>query len=162
MKALVAYFSQTGNTKKVAEAIYEEIQCDKEIKQLEEIDDVNVFDLIFVGFPIQAFGPAQQGKEFLENQCQSKKVALFMTHAVPEDFESLPEWVATCKEAAGSADVVGVFDCQGELDDALLEAARSSDDPEFRKLAEVGAMSKGQPDAARLDRARTFARDLTA
>ncbi len=57
--------------------------------------------------------------------------------------------------------MVGVFDCQGELDDALLEAARSSDDPEFRKLSEVGAMSKGQPDAARLDRARTFAK-LTA
>jgi flavodoxin len=162
MKALIAYFSETGNTKKVAEAIYEEIQCEKEIKQISEIDNVNDYDLIFVGFPIQAFGPAQRGKEFLENQCQNKKVALFMTHAVPEDFESLPQWVAACRESAAGADVVGVFDCQGELDDGLLEAARSSDDPEFRKLAEVGAKSKGQPDATRLERARTFAREMTA
>jgi hypothetical protein len=33
------------------------------------------------------------------------------------------------------AKLQGLFDCQGELDDVLLEAARASDDPEFRKLA---------------------------
>ena len=33
MKVLVAYMSQTGNTKKVAEAIYEEITVDKGIKE---------------------------------------------------------------------------------------------------------------------------------
>jgi flavodoxin len=162
MKAIVAYFSQTGNTRKVAEAIYEGIQCEKEIKQLEEADNINDYDLIFVGFPIQAFGPAQQGKDFLENRCQGRKVALFMTHASPEDFESLPEWLAACRESAAGADVVGMFNCQGELDDALLEVSRTSDDPEFRKLAELAATSKGQPDATRLERARTFAGEMTA
>ena len=33
MSVLVAYFSQTGNTKKVAEAIYGEIAGSKEIKE---------------------------------------------------------------------------------------------------------------------------------
>ena len=33
MRILVAYMSQTGNTKKVAEAIYEEISVDKGIKE---------------------------------------------------------------------------------------------------------------------------------
>jgi flavodoxin len=162
MKAIVAYFSQTGNTKKVAEAIYDEIQCEKKIKQLEEIDNVDEYDLIFVGFPIQAFGPAQQGKEFLESRCRGKKVALFMTHAVPEDFERLPHWLAACKDAAEGADVVDMFDCQGEVDEGLLEAARASDDPEFRSLAEAGAGSKGQPDAERLARARAFAKGMIA
>jgi flavodoxin len=37
MKAIVAYFSETGNTRKVAEAIYEEIQFEKDIKQLAEV-----------------------------------------------------------------------------------------------------------------------------
>jgi len=66
------------------------------------------------------------------------------------------------RESAAGADVAGMFDCQGALDDALLEVARSSDDPEFRKLAKVGATSKGQPDTARLDRARAFAREMMA
>ncbi len=34
MKVLVAYMSQSGNTKKVAESIYEEINENKEIKEL--------------------------------------------------------------------------------------------------------------------------------
>ncbi len=33
MRILVAYMSQTGNTKKVAEPIYEEISVDKGIKE---------------------------------------------------------------------------------------------------------------------------------
>lgn len=37
MKVLVAYMSQTGNTKEVAEAIFDEIKCEKEIKRLNEI-----------------------------------------------------------------------------------------------------------------------------
>lgn len=74
--------------------------------------------------------------------------------------KSHPEWLAACKEAAAGSNVAGMFDCQGELEDSLLEVARASDDPEFRNLAEVGAGSKGQPDAERLARARAFAQEM--
>ena len=162
MKALVAYYSETGNTKKVAEAIYEEIQWEKEIKELAEIDNVNDCDLIFVGFPMQAFAPAQAAKDFLENQCKNRKVALFTTHAVSEDFEKLPRWIENCREAAAGSEVAGIFNCQGEVADYLLEMMISSDDAESRILGEAGATSKGQPDASRIERARTFAKEMTA
>ena len=52
MKTLVAYFSQTGNTKKVAESMFDVIQGEKEIKELSEVENVDGYDLLFVGFPI--------------------------------------------------------------------------------------------------------------
>ncbi len=67
MNVLVTYMSQTGNTKKVADAIYEEINETKEIKELKSVESLETYDLAFVGFPIHAFGPAQQGKDFLIN-----------------------------------------------------------------------------------------------
>lgn len=87
MRLLVGYMSQTGNTKKVAEAIFDEIQGEKEIKRLKEIKDMEGYDLAFLGFPMRAFGPDKKAKKFLETQCQGKKIALFITHAAPEDHE---------------------------------------------------------------------------
>ena len=147
MKALVVYFSQTGNTKRVAEAIFEAISCDKEIADLTQIASVDESDLIFVGFPIQAFGPAAEAKQFIEKHCQNRKVALFMTHGVPEGFKELATWVDACKEGAARADLIGVFECQGEVAQVFLDAALQSDDPLMQKFGEAGATSKGKPDA---------------
>ncbi len=37
MKTLVTYMSQTGNTKKIAEAIYGELEGEKDIKPIAEV-----------------------------------------------------------------------------------------------------------------------------
>lgn len=160
MKTLVVFMSQTGNTKKVAEAIFEEVQGEKELKELSEVSSLDGYDLIFVGFPMQAFGPAQAAKDFLANSCIGKKIALFTTHGVTLDFEELPGWLDNCREAASGANVIGLFDCQGEVAEFLLDAAAKSDDPLMQKLAGAGATGKGQPDAVNLDRARAFARGM--
>ena len=160
MKVLVAYVSQTGNTKKVADAIFEEIQADKEIKELGEVNDLEGYDLAFIGFPIMQFGPAKPAQEFLEKNSSGKKVALFMTHAVPEGAPPIQDYIAKSKEAAAGADVVGTFDCQGELAAAVIEMLLKSDNPEFRAFGEMGPSTKGQPDAARIEKARAFAREI--
>ncbi len=160
MKTLVAYFSQTGKTKLVAEAIYEAITGDKEIKVLDEVDSLDGYDLCFVGFPVIAFGPASQGKEFLEAHAAGKKVALFITHASPEDQEGLDEWLDKCREAAAAADVVGMFDCMGELSEQIAEFLLKNDDPVMRSFGERRPETLGQPDETRLQRARDFAREV--
>ena len=65
MKTLVAYVTQSGNTRKVAEAIYGEIPGEKELKELSEVESLEGYDLAFVGFPIIAFGPEKSAREFL-------------------------------------------------------------------------------------------------
>ncbi|MFO8010682.1 MAG: flavodoxin family protein [Dehalococcoidia bacterium] len=162
MNVLVTYFSQTGNTRKVAEAIFETIEGEKDIREFSNVDSLDDYGLTFVGFPMQAFGPAQQAKEFLANFCQGKEIALFLTHGVTEDFEELPRWLENCRQAADGAEVVGMFDCQGEVAEFLLDAARESDDPLMQKLAGAGEEGKGQPDAKSLDEARAFAVDIMA
>ena len=115
MNVLVAYISLTGNTKKIAEAIFQEIQEEKEIKKLDEIDGLEGYDLAFVGFPIHGFGAPEDEKSFLEKHCRGKKIALFVTHGAPEHSGELEPWLAECKKAAAGANVIDMFNCQGEL-----------------------------------------------
>ena len=54
MKALVAYYSESGNTEKLAKAIYEGINVsDKEIASISDASAKD-YDIIFIGFPVQA------------------------------------------------------------------------------------------------------------
>ena len=94
MKIIIAYMSETGNTKKIAEAIFQEIQEEKEIKELNQIDDLESCDLVFVGFPLHGYGAPEEVKGFLEKFCMGKKIALFVTHGAPEDSEELQPWLA--------------------------------------------------------------------
>jgi menaquinone-dependent protoporphyrinogen IX oxidase len=73
--------SKTGNTKKVAEAIYDDINGEKEIKEVKDVKSLEGYDLTFVGFPIHVYGPDKKTKEFLEKQCRGKKLlCLLHTH----------------------------------------------------------------------------------
>lgn len=160
MKTLVTYFSQTGKTKQVAEAIFETIEGEKDIRELSEVESIGTYDLTFVGFPIHAFAPPGPVKLFLRNKCEGRQLVLFITHAQPEDYEELGEWINTCKAEAAAAEIVDVFTCQGEILDSILEAMQNNDDPYMQKLAKGAATSKGQPDPTRIECARAFAADI--
>ena len=159
MKVLVTYVSRTGNTKKVAEAIFKEIKDTKEIKDLEQVDSLEGYDLAFVGFPIEAYGPAKQAVAFLEKHGAGKRIALFITHAAPEDDERVKEWLEICKAAAAGATLVGVFDCQGELGEQVADFMLKSGDENLIAWAKERPSTMGQPDAARLKRARAWAKE---
>jgi len=159
MKLLVTYMSQTGNTKKVAEAIYGELSGDKEIKKLEDVESLDEYDFAFIGFPLHAFGPAEPAKKFLEAHSTGKRIALFITHAAPEESEEVKGWLKNSQKAASKADIVNMFDCQGELAQPVIDMLLSSDDPNMRAFGELGPATKGQPDETRLERARAFARE---
>ena len=161
MKTLVAYFSQTGQTKKVADAIYESIEGDKELKELSEVDSLEGYDVSFIGFPVHAFGPSKEGKEFLEEKAAGKKVALFITHAAHEDQEGIDEWLDRCKAAAADAELVGFFHCMGELSEQIADFLMKNDDPTMRSFGERRPETVGQPDESRLQRARDFAKEVT-
>ncbi len=162
MRALVAYYSQTGNTKKVADAIFAALQGDKEIKRLEDVADLEGYDLVFVGFPIHAHGPAAAAKEFLEAHSQGHALALFITHASPENAPDVSHMIQRCVNATAGALVLGVFNCQGELAPEVMERLLQSSHSEMRMFGEQGNYTKGQPDAGRLERAASFAREIVA
>jgi len=159
MKVLVAYMSSTGNTKKVAEAIYSEITGEKELKRIEDVQDIGIYNLSFLGFPTHQFGPDKKTKEFLKKQCiDGRKVALFVTHCAPEDVVEVQEWMAKFKQAAVGANLLGFFDCQGELAKGVEMIMKIAPKKEIRSFAK-NHNSQGQPDEARLMKAQAFARD---
>jgi len=162
MKVMVAYMSKTGNTKKVAEAIFEGIDGEKEIRPIDAVDRLEGYDLAFLGFPIHQMGPDKKTVKLLEKLgVEGRDVVLFITHASPEDGPDLPPWLEKFKKAAGHANLVGFFHCQGELDKSTKRILSLMPNAKFRKWAREDN-SQGQPDPARLDRARAFARDIMA
>ena len=160
MKVLVAYMSKTGNTKKVAEAIFEEITDEKEIKPIDEVDSTEAYDVAFLGFPIHMEGPDKKAARLLEKHCvNGRRVVLFITHAAPEDSDELPSMLDKFRQAAHGANIVDMFDCQGQLDKSTKRIMSMLPSGKLRRWAKQDN-STGQPDKARLDRARAFSRSV--
>lgn len=81
MRVLVLYYSKTGNTKKVAVAIADELHA--RLRTIDDPGDITAFDLIYIGTPVYLFSPAGRVKSFLRRlpRLEGKKVAGFCTMA---------------------------------------------------------------------------------
>lgn len=160
MKVLVTYLSKTGNTKKVAEAMFGEIDAEKEIKKIEEVDSLEGYDIVFLGFPIHQMGPDKKEQQLLEKHCiRGRNIVLFITHAAPEGAPDLRPMLDKFKQAAHQANIIGMFDCQGELSKATKRIMSILPDAKLRRWAKEDN-SHGQPDETRLDQARVFSRSI--
>jgi flavodoxin len=162
MKILVTYRSVTGNTKKIADAIFGEIDADKEIKNIRDVESLDGYDFIFVGCPIEGYGPAKVSRKWMKDHLNGKRIGLFCTHGAPEMAPTLPPWLDQVKGAANDAgaEVVTFFNCQGEMGQRVLEMLLNSDKEEERQMGAFGRdMTIGQPDESRVEKAREFARE---
>jgi flavodoxin I len=164
MKTLVAYFTQTGNTGKVAEAIFSEITGDKDMLAIGDLENLDGYDLVFYGFPIQAGHPAKDAADFLVLNGAGKKVALFATHGAPESADRVGPWLDGMRTlvAASGAELLGLFNCQGEASQQITEFLLNSDNPEMQQYGKEAALAKGFPDEAGLEKAREYAREILA
>ncbi|MFO7928670.1 MAG: flavodoxin family protein [Candidatus Humimicrobiaceae bacterium] len=85
MKALVIFDSNFGNTKKIAEAISDELGEDSKLSPVSDIDikEIREINLLIAGSPINAWRPSKKMNEFLDsltvNQLAGIKAASFDT-----------------------------------------------------------------------------------
>lgn len=122
MKYAVIYHSETGNTKRVADAIYNALpDGDKTILPIEQADTAPAADVYFVGFSIRNNTCGIETMNFLD-QIQGGKVALFATCGYfPADSykdqleRRLSVWLPD------HAEYLGMFLCQGKVDDVQAE-----------------------------------------
>ena len=162
MKVLVTYRSTTGNTRKIAEAIFGELEVEKEIKNFREVDSLDGFDFVFVGCPIEKFGPGEVASKWLQKHINGKRIGIFCTHGAPENAPTVPPWLEAVKATAtaAGAEIVSFFNCQGELSQKVLDMMAASEDPHVRSLSKFGRDGTlGQPDESRIEKAREFARE---
>jgi len=131
MKILIAYFSQTGNTEKIAQAIHEissknhesTLKILKKVK-IEELED---YELVFIGSPCHDSDLAKPALRFLKKIPNSPKYAIagFFTHStfLPEGDERIKmlseKWSGKCVttfedvKKEKNANFKGYFRCKG-------------------------------------------------
>jgi flavodoxin len=161
MRVLVAYMSKTGNTRKVAEAIFGEIVDGKEIERIEDVVSLEDYDIAFLGFPVHGQRVEKKVADLLAKHCvQGRNIALFVTHGSREgNVPELQHWLAEFNLAASGANIVGMFNCQGQLAKAVKFVMSMHPNANYRAWVKMDT-SQGQPDEARLDKARAFSRQV--
>jgi len=161
MKLLVTYYSDSGNTEKVAKAIYEAVdQAEKEIVPLAEAQnkDLSRYDLIFYGFPVNASSVPAKAQSFLKALPQGAKLALFSTHGSFRGGPLAVTGIYNAMSLAKQAMVLGSFCCQGKVKESILDALEKK--PEHKQWVEEARSAVGHPDAHDLDEAKDFTRKM--
>jgi len=82
MKTCVVYFSRTGNTKRLAQAIAETAKADIYDIAATLPSTIENYELLVLGTPVEGASPAKETVEFVENmnQVENKKAMLFCTY----------------------------------------------------------------------------------
>jgi len=164
MKTLVTYVSQTGNTKKVADAIYEAIEGEKEIKPVNEVESLEDYGFTFIGTPVINDNPIANVKRFLKRKAAGKKIALFVTHAALPGLEGISnayfeEILNNCKESAAKSELIGFYNCQGELSEETANMLLKMPDPQLQGFGKLRPETIGHPNEKELENARKFAKE---
>jgi flavodoxin len=83
MKACVIYFSRTGNTKSMAEAISDSIKA--EVFDIASCEPaiIEKFDMLILGTPVEGFRPTKEISAVIERipKAEGKKAIVFCTYA---------------------------------------------------------------------------------
>jgi flavodoxin len=159
MKILVTYFTQTNNTKRIAEAIFNEIDEEKEIIPLNKVKSLEGYDFAFIGFPVHGFGPAKKAADFIKKHAKEKDIAIFVTHAMPPDNPMLKNLLKKCQKPAEKSKLVDFYHCQGELAEKVANMLIDSGNPQMAEFGKMRNMTVGHPNDEEVEKARQFAKD---
>jgi flavodoxin len=156
MKILVTYFTKSGNTEKVAQAIYQAIGAKKEIVPLKEAKNLDAYDIIFCGFPVQSHSVPVPVQNFIKSIPPGKKLALFVTHGSLRGGKLAVTAIEHAISLASKLKLLGTFGCRGKVDPKLIESLLKQ--PEHRVWAETAKSAASHPDESDLEDARQFAK----
>jgi flavodoxin len=84
METCIVYFSRTGNTKLMAEAIADAVKAPIFDASSSDPSIVEKYDLLILGTPVEGFRPTKEIMAFIEpfSKTEGKKAILFCTYAL--------------------------------------------------------------------------------
>ncbi len=144
MKSLVVYSSNTGNTKKLAQAVYDALSGEKEMRPVEEAPATRDYDLVAVGFWLKAAKPDPKATQYLAGLDKGKRVFLFATHGAASSSEHALAAMEKARGLCGGAEIAGVFSCQGQVSPKVLAKAGAKEHPPV--WLKDAPMAEGHPD----------------
>ena len=178
MKSLVVYFTQTNNTKMIAEAMFEVLSDNGEaaietVRRV-DLDILDEYDILFVGTPCHDSDLAPPVKGFLERLPKSPKFKLvgFFTHStyLPDSTDRRKElydqWAGRCiptfENACEKRDIelLGLFHCMGKASPPIEYFIRQeiiADEDEWNEyLPEL----RKHPTPQDIQNAKNFAKEM--
>ena len=159
MNILVAYYSETGNTRKVAETIFAAIRhTRKKLLPIDQAEELDSYDLVFCGFPVQHHSVPAKMVHFLEKLPKGRKLAIFATHGSLKGGEKAVSAFYAALSLAKGQTVLGTFGCRGQVKFQLLDEWMES--PQHMAWAIEAQSANGHPDTADLEEASTFAETM--
>ena len=128
MKSLVVFSSQTGNTRKLAEAVFDALSGEKALYPVNEAPDPSKYGFIAVGFWLKGGKSDPKSSEYL-GKIGKKPLFLFATHGAGAGSDHAIKGMEVAKSLASEADFRGTFSCQGEANPSILEKASKKPEP---------------------------------
>jgi len=129
MKSLIVYSSQSENTKKLADAIYKNLDGGKDIFPVDEAPSTEGYDLTFVGFWLMAGKPDPKSSEYLEKTGKDDRLFFFATHGAAAGSDHVKNAVNQATGLTNGSEIAGVFTCQGEVNPNVLEKVKQKPEP---------------------------------
>ncbi|MFX1311701.1 MAG: flavodoxin family protein [Promethearchaeota archaeon] len=166
MKILISYYSQTGNTEKIAKAMKEGlIEHEVDLLPVKEVEPSNLklYDLVFLGSGIYASRVHKTLSDLIASaQELPPKFVFFDTHASKVGYQ---DGFKLVKEKIGdSSTIIAEFDCCGDnigISEEIQKKMLERLPPEKRKEAEEHRKwLKGRPKEEELEKAKKFAQSI--
>ncbi|MDZ7663952.1 MAG: flavodoxin family protein [Desulfotignum sp.] len=130
MKSLILYSSQSGNTEKLARAVYDSLEGEKELCAIDQAPSHDLeYDLVAVGFWLKKGKPDPTTEAFLKACKMNANVFFFATHGAAKGSDHAKAAMAYAASLLNGAEVVGTYSCQGEVNPKVLEKAKQKDAP---------------------------------
>jgi flavodoxin len=129
MKSLIVYSTQSENTKKLADAIYESLEGEKDIFPVETAPSTDGYDLIAAGFWFMGGKPDPKISEYLPTLGKDDRLFLFATHGAAAGSDHVKNAMNHAIGLTNESDLVGVFTCQGEVNPKVLEKVKQKPEP---------------------------------
>ncbi|MFX1499052.1 MAG: flavodoxin family protein [Promethearchaeota archaeon] len=164
MKILITYFSQTGNTEKIAQAIKNGLRDqDVDVKTINETnpDEFINYNLVFIGSGVYASRVHGSVVNLIKKVSKfPKNFIYFCTHASQKLYQTPFEKIAKILEK-NKCTIIGEFDCVGEnkamsLETRMAMIKRLPTKEQEKALKDI-KLTEGHPDQIDLDNAKKFA-----
>ena len=168
MKILVCYFSNTGNTEKVAKSIAEGLEGeDVKLLKIEDAEPLSLknYDLVVLGSGIYAGRLHVKVTNFMKMVNEyPPKFAFFNTYQSATSYQKAFKRIRANIEENQSK-IIGEFDCLGENlgmpKETILGMLEKLPPVEKKRQKAILAKTIGHPDKQDLENAKAFGKFLT-
>ncbi len=163
MKKLITYSSRTGNTKKLCEYVYNNLQNKQDVEFIEmnKVENISVYEKIVIGFWIDRATANGEAKKFIK-KISNKKIAFLATLGARPDSEHADR----CRKNVmklydNSNDYNGIVLARGKVDPKFLKAIKLLPLPKDvkEKMFEASYTSR-EPNEKELNEALNFIEDF--